>query len=180
MSKINYIGQNTEFCSDFRFPRISSKYFHFQVQSEDDGKVVEDEQKVAKVDWVFKVMIPEEKQKSENTSKKPMSLLLPKPKLSGSREWLTNLFSPNKTRSESENTERSVSIEDKEKDEQIAIEINGVIAEDEDFEESQVIEMRKSPSEPISNMCSSMRRQIISRYFTTVGIVFRIRISLNF
>ena len=124
--------------------------------------MVEDEQKVAKVDWVFKVQMPEEKQKLENT-KKPMNLLLPKPKLSGSREWLTNLFSPNKTRSESENTERSASIEEKEKDEQIAIEINGVIAEDEDFEESQVIEMRKSPSEPISNMCSSMRRQIISR-----------------
>ena len=131
-----------------------------QSQSEEDGRD-ENEQKIAKVDWVFKVIMPEEKQKVEN-AKKPMSLLLPKAKLSGSREWLTNLFSPNKTRSESENTERSASIEN-EKDEQISIEINGVITEDEDFEESQGIEMRKSPSEPISNMCSSMRRQIISR-----------------
>ena len=41
---------------------------------------------------------PEKQGKFE--MRKP-SLLIPKPKLSGSREWITNLFSPNKSRNPS-------------------------------------------------------------------------------
>ena len=118
------------------------------------------------MDWVFKVQMPSD-EVVEKAEKKPMSLLLPKSsKLSGSREWLTNLFSPNKT--SKEKTEEEVNeAEDDLADEQIAIEINGITLDQESMEEndqeSQI--KRKSPSEPISSMCSSMRRQIISRAF---------------
>ena len=84
---------------------------NYQVQSE-EGPVqndsVEDQEKAnnSKVDWVFKVIMPQpiEVTPSEKQGKfeirKP-SLLIPKPKLSGSREWITNLFSPNKSRNPS-------------------------------------------------------------------------------
>ena len=132
------------------------------------------ELKVQKVDWVFKVQIPND-EVVKKVEKKPMSLLLPKSsKLSGSRKWLTNLFSPNKTSKSSTTEEEEVDAaachQDDLPDEQIAIEINGITmdqesieAEDGENQESQI--KRKSPSEPISNMCSSMRRQIISRAF---------------
>ena len=54
-----------------------------------------------------------------------------------------------------------------ENDEHISIEINESATDEmtnlEPSEESKI--PRKSPSEPISTMCSSMRRQIISRAF---------------
>ena len=111
--------------------------------------------------------MPEDQTEPSKPEKKPMSLLLPKAsKLSGSREWLTNLFSPNKTKSSADVDNEKVDQEEI-PDEQIAIEINGVTVDSESMDtadqESQI--KRKSPSEPISNMCSSMRRQIISRAF---------------
>ena len=68
---------------------------------------------IGKVDWVFKLSMPsasiilDRRNSKENSKKLPM-LQLPKPKLSGSRDWLTNLFSPNKSRSNS-----SISLENK-------------------------------------------------------------------
>ena len=87
-------------------------YFFLQVLSEESPVLttnLEDEEKSSKVDWVFKVIMPptysiEEAPPPEKQGKFEMrkpSLLIPKPKLSGSREWITNLFSPNKSRNPS-------------------------------------------------------------------------------
>ena len=86
--------------------------FFLQVHSEEIPVLtttLEDEEKSSKVDWVFKVIMPptysiEEAPPPEKQGKFEMrkpSLLIPKPKLSGSREWITNLFSPNKSRNPS-------------------------------------------------------------------------------
>ena len=69
---------------------------------------------IGKVDWVFKLSMPsasiilDRRNSKENPMKRLPMLQLPKPKLSGSRDWLTNLFSPNKSRSNS-----SISLENK-------------------------------------------------------------------
>ena len=67
---------------------------------------------VGKVDWVFKLSMPSAsilgRKNSKEHQKKLSILQLPKPKISGSRDWLTNLFSPNKSRSNS-----SISLENK-------------------------------------------------------------------
>ena len=87
-------------------------YLFLQVHSEESpvlSTTLEDEEKSSKVDWVFKVIMPptysiEEAPPPEKQGKFEMrkpSLLIPKPKLSGSREWITNLFSPNKSRNPS-------------------------------------------------------------------------------
>ena len=69
---------------------------------------------IGKVAWVFKLSMPsasiilDRRNSKENPTKRLPMLQLPKPKLSGSRDWLTNLFSPNKSRSNS-----SISLENK-------------------------------------------------------------------
>ena len=116
-----------------------------------------------------------DKQTKEEIKKQP-GLLLPKAKLSGSREWITNLFSPNKSRNPSTSTAgdestsryifqmvelihsydfaigRSASVEASEKSE---TENDHILS----------VEIVTKPVEPISTMCSSMRRQIICRAF---------------
>ena len=83
----------------------------FQVQSE-DGPVpdinADDQEKIAcKVDWVFKIIMPPScfieasNEKHGKLGTRKPSLQIPKSKLSGSREWIANLFSPNKSRNPS-------------------------------------------------------------------------------
>lgn len=72
-----------------------------EVQSEETLTIPPTDEKV-KVDWVFKLTVPVlAKAEQENQEDRKSNLLVPKSKLSGSREWLTNLFSPNKSRTAS-------------------------------------------------------------------------------
>ena len=71
---------------------------------EDCSQISEEVRLVGKVDWVFKLTMPTSKEdmSTKGDSQKKGMLQLPKSKLSGSREWLTNLFSsPSKSRSNS-------------------------------------------------------------------------------
>ena len=70
-----------------------------EVQSEENLAIPTSDSEKVKVDWVFKLTIiakPDHHQENQEDGKS--NLLVPKSKLSGSREWLTNLFSPNKSR----------------------------------------------------------------------------------
>ncbi len=88
-----------------------------EVHSEESGTVpaMQRSEDRGKVDWVFKVSLANSAVPSEpgsiatsatfeGSQQKVTTLSLPKPKLSGSREWLTNLFSPNKSRNSSSST----------------------------------------------------------------------------
>lgn len=198
------------------------------LQETDDESFLE-----GNLDWVFKVILDTEQVQGQatplpqhttatrstslfTTSVPPAAATLAAPsiiplnttskggKISGSREWLANLFSPSKSRNSSSSTDttasRSQSLSEysaveasESKEEVIAVQIEKAAdltnKDEEDAKDAEVecIEeineqqdngeleplgqevssgsRTKTPTEPISTLCSSMRRQIISRAF---------------